>query len=334
MKIAITGGCGFIGHHLVEAILKNTDWTIAILDRLTYASNGVKRLQEIGAFPDNPRVSLYVVDISKPLGKCLEKEIGSVDYFVHMAAGTHVDRSISCPREFIESNVMGTYEALEFARRIPGLKKFLYFSTDEVMGPAPKGVKFDEWSRYDSRNPYAATKAAGEELALAWANSFSVPVVITHCMNAIGRRQHREKYLPRIVRAALTGSIVNVHVDPATWNPGSRNYLSADEISQAVLFLLRKDIPLRQKYNIASGEEISNLQLVYRVEEILDTIIRTKLIDPRETRPGMDNRYGLSGEKMAGLGWTPKKSLLENLDETVKWMVAPENQSWLYLGDL
>lgn len=331
-KLVVTGAAGFIGHHLVEAVLRDTDWDVVILDRLTYAANGVRRLQEIGVFPDNPRVRLFLADVSKPLGICVEKEIGPVDYICHLAAGSSVDRSIACPRETIESNVMGTYEMLEYARRVKPTR-FLYFSTDEVFGPARRGEQFDEWARYNSCNPYSAAKAGGEELALAWANTYDVPAIITHCMNVIGRRQHPEKFLPRVVRAALTGGTVNVHVDPINWLPCERNYLHADEVAQAILFLLNTVDPVREKYNIASSETISNLQLVYRVEEILDLDIHTNLINPQSIRPGADVRYGLSGTKMAEMGWAPKKSLLENLEETVRWMVKPENKSWLFLGD-
>src|SRR5260370_37955191 len=130
MKIIVTGGAAFIASHFVEHVLKNTDWEIVILDKLTYASSGFDRLREIGAY-ENPRVKLYPVDLTKPMGECLEKEIGAVDYIVHMAAETHVDNSISGPRIFVEANVLGTFEILEYARRAPGLKKMIYFSTDE-----------------------------------------------------------------------------------------------------------------------------------------------------------------------------------------------------------
>src|ERR1700674_4600766 len=197
-KILVTGGAGFIASHFIDRVLRTTDWNIVVLDKFTYASNGLARLKEIGAY-DNPRVKIHVVDAARPMSSCLMKEIGHVDYLMHMAAGTHVDNSIACPRDFVEANVFGTFEMLEFARRIPGLQKFVYFSTDEVFGPAAEGQKFEEWDRYNSCNPYSATKACGEELALAWANTYSVPIIITHTMNVIGERQHREKFLPRVV---------------------------------------------------------------------------------------------------------------------------------------
>lgn len=179
-RVLVTGAAGFIGSHLVEHLLRNTDWKIIILDKLTYASNGFNRLREVGAY-ENKRVKLYPVDLSRKIGSELEREIGSINYIAHLAAETHVDNSIGDPRPFVEANVLATMEMLEYARRLPGLEKMLYFSTDEVFGPASVGVEYKEWDRYNSANPYSATKAAGEELCLAWANTYKVPTLITHC---------------------------------------------------------------------------------------------------------------------------------------------------------
>ena len=187
MKILITGGCGFIGHHIVEHILKNTDWDIVILDKLSYASSGFDRLRDIKVF-DDKRVSVLTKDFSHPLEEGFIREIGNIDYILHLGAETHVDKSIENPEPFVVSNVLGTMRMLDFARTQKNLKKFLYFSTDEVFGPAPEGVFYKEWDRYNSSNPYAAAKAGGEELALAYANTYKVPVIITHTMNVFGER--------------------------------------------------------------------------------------------------------------------------------------------------
>ena len=329
-KILVTGGAGFIASHFIDLVLKATDWDIVVLDKFTYASNGLTRLKEIGAY-DNPRVKIHVHDCSKPLGHCLEKEIGHVDYIMHMAAGTHVDNSICCPRDFIEANLFGTFEMLEYARRIPGLKKFVYFSTDEVFGPAAVDQKFEEWDRYNSCNPYSATKAGGEELALAWANTYGVPVIITHCMNVMGERQHPEKFVPRVVRAVLSGTEIKIHTDPKTGKPGSRHYLHCRDVSDGVMFLLEHG-QIREKYNIAATVEVSNLEVAQTVAKILDKPLIYKEVNPTDVRPGFDVRYGLSGKKMASLGWVPKHSFYENIKHLVEWMVKPENQHWLNVG--
>jgi dTDP-glucose 4,6-dehydratase len=328
-RILITGGAGFIASHVIDLILKTTDWEIIVLDKFTYASNGLTRLKEIGAY-DNPRVELHVADVSRPLGACLENEIGIVDYFLHMAAGTHVDNSIKCPRDFVEANTFGTLEMLEYARRIPLLKKFVYFSTDEVFGPAAIGQKFLEWDRYNSCNPYSATKAGGEELALAWENTYNVPVIITHTMNVIGERQHPEKFLPRVVRSILKGTELQIHTDPKTGLPGSRNYLHCRDVADGVMFLLEHG-KTREKYNIASGDDISNLTVAKMVAEILQQPLIYRKVNPVSVRPGFDVRYGLSHEKMKAMGWVAKHSFEENLRSLVEWMVAPENLHWLEL---
>lgn len=329
MKILITGGAGFIASHFIDHALKTTDWDIVLLDKFTYASNGLQRLKEIGAY-DNPRVKIHVADVSKPLGNCLENEIGPVDYLLHMAAGTHVDRSIACPRDFVDANIFGTFEMLEYARRIPDLKKFFYFSTDEVFGPAKVGEKFKEWDRYNSTNPYSATKAGGEELALAWANTYNVPVVISHTMNVYGERQHPEKFIPRVVRALLDGTKIDIHIDPETGEAGSRNYLHCQDVSEAVMFLL-EHAQVREKYNITGMHEYSNLYVASVISHILGTRLNYRKVYPETVRPGFDVRYGMDGSKLAGMGWAPSKNLGVNLRNTVKWMTQKENRHWLYL---
>jgi dTDP-glucose 4,6-dehydratase len=328
IKILITGGAGFIASHTIDHILRTTNWKITVLDKFTYASNGLTRLKEIGAY-DNPRVNIHVADVSRPLGVCLEQEIGPVDYVLHMSAGTHVDKSIACPRDFVEANIFGSLEMLEYSRRIPELKKFIYFSTDEVFGPAEVGQKFEEWDRYNSCNPYSATKAAGEELALAWANTYNVPVVITHTMNVIGERQHPEKFLPRIVKSVLQGTELQIHTDPKTGLPGSRNYLHCRDVASAIMFLLENPFKLRDKYNIAGDREVCNLEVAQKVADIIGKPLKYVKVNPTEIRPGFDVRYGLSGEKLKKMGWVLEYTFEENLKHTVEWMIKSENLHWL-----
>ena len=142
------------------------------------------------------------------------------------------------------------------------------------------------------------TKAGGEELALAWANTYGLPVIITHCQNVIGEMQHHEKFVPRVVRAALDGATVKIDTDPKTGLSGTRNYFHADDVADAVLFLLNNDVPIREKYNIAGDQEVSNSDVVETIELLLDIPIHRENVNPTDVRPGFDVRYGLSGEKM------------------------------------
>jgi dTDP-glucose 4,6-dehydratase len=324
-KLLVTGGAGFIASHFIDYVLKNTDWHIVILDQFTYASMGLLRLKEIKAY-DNPRVSIHVVNVARPLGVCLEKEIGPVDYIVHMAAGTHVDNAIASPRDFVEANVVGTFEMLEYARRLPSLKKFLYFSTDEVFGPAALGVKHKEWDNYNSNNPYSATKAGGEELTLAWANTYKVPVVITHTMNVFGERQHREKFIPKVVRAALHNELVSVHGN-ADGQSGSRFYVHAQNVAASTFFLLDAG-QLRDKYNIVGEIEISNLRLAQKIADIIGMPLRSEIVSCDTSRPGHDLRYALDGTKLREMGFSMPTRFDESLEKTVKWYLQPENRHW------
>ena len=327
-KILVTGGAGFIASHFVEHVLRTTGWEIVILDKLTYASNGFNRLREVGAY-ENPRVRLYPVDLVRRIGSELEREIGSVNYIVHMAAETHVDNSIGDPRPFVEANVLATMEILEYARRISGLEKLLYFSTDEVFGPAPPGTQYKEWSRYNSTNPYSATKAAGEELCLAWANTYKVPALITHTMNAFGERQHPEKFIPKVVKAVLKGESITVHGSPEGVS-GSRFYIHCRNIAAATLFLLENG-QVRDKYNIVGEQEVSNLELAHAIADILSKPLHYEMVDFHSSRPGHDLRYALDGSKLLDMGWKIPKKFGESLEKTINWMIQPQNESWLNL---
>jgi dTDP-glucose 4,6-dehydratase len=326
--VLVTGGCGFIGHHLVEHVLRTTDWRVCIVDRLSYASGGFNRLRDIYAY-DDKRVRLFTADLCGGLNEGLEAEIGEVDYAVHMAAETHVDNSITEPLKFVRANVVATAHLLEWARRRKGLKKFLYFSTDEVFGPAPDGVAYKEWDRYHSTNPYSATKAGGEELCLAWANTYGVPVLITHSMNIFGERQHPEKFIPKVIRSVLDGASVPIHADATKTRAGSRCYIHARNVAAAVMFLLdgagaqiKND-----KVNIVGEREVDNLTLAQTIAGMLGKPLRYELVDFHSSRPGHDLRYALDGTKLKTLGWDHPKSFEESLRKTVEWTVR--NARWL-----
>jgi len=325
-RILVTGGCGFIGHHFVEHLLRETDWEIVVLDKLTYASTGLRRLRDIEAF-DGGRVKVFAADLAEPLAPCLKDEMGEFDYIVHMAAETHVDRSIEDARSFVKANVLGTLGILEYAREVEP-DRMVYFSTDEVFGPAPEGRAYKEWDRYNSGNPYAATKAGGEELALAFQNTYGVPVFITHTMNAYGERQHPEKFIPKVIRKVRDGEMVTIHADKTRTVSGSRCWIHAREIANALTFLLPVGVP-GEKYNIV-GEEKSNLDIALMISSLMPAecpSLSYEMVDFHSSRPGHDLRYALDGSFLACRGWKPTLSLEESLRKTVEWTLArPE---WL-----
>ncbi len=342
-KILITGGAGFIGHHVVEHFLKKTDFEIAILDRLSYSSSGLERLRDIEVMkelnePGN-RVKIFTADFTKPIVDGLADEIGQVDYILHMGAETHVDNSIENPEPFVLSNVVGTLQMLQFARTQKALKAFIYFSTDEVFGPAPEGVAYAEWARYNSGNPYAAAKAGGEELALAFANTYRVPVMITHTMNVFGERQHPEKFIPKVIRKVLAGETVTIHANKDKTKAGSRYWIHARNVAGAVLFLIdlrEKQIasderglatPVADKFNIVGELEVDNLEMAQYIAEVLGKELKHEMVDFHSSRPGHDLRYALDGSKMKLLGWSLPLSFLESLKHTIEWTI--KNDKWL-----
>jgi len=258
----------------------------------------------------------------------VRKKIGDVHYVLHLAAGSHVDRSIDYPMEFVMDNVVGTVNVLDYAREFlkDSMELFLYFSTDEVFGPAPENVFYEEDDRYRSGNPYAASKAGAEELCIAYENTYKMPIIVTHTMNVFGLRQHPEKFIPMIVKRVRDNEKIFVHANSDCTKAGSRHYIHATDVSSAVLFLLEHGTP-GEKYNIAGLEETDNEELVNMIAGSMGKEADYELIDFHSSRPGHDLRYALSSEKMKNLGWIPEKPLQERLKEVVEWTL--ENNRWL-----
>ena len=251
---------------------------------------------------------------------------GDPEIILHVAAASHVDRSIKDPMSFVLDNIVGTTNLLEFARRNKKLKKFLYFSTDEVFGPAPNNIKYKENDRYRSGNPYAATKAGAEELCVAYTNTYKMPIIITHTMNVFGERQHPEKFIPKIISSLIKKKEITIHSDKNKKTPGSRFYIHAEDVADAVLFLLSRG-KIDQKYNIVGSKEINNLNLAKIVAKHLNINLKFKMVDFHSARPGHDLRYALSGQKLKKMGWQPKKNIERRIKQTVDWTI--KNKRWL-----
>ena len=327
MRVLITGGAGFIGHHIIEHLLHKTNWTIVSLDRLDYSGN-LNRIKEITQDSSllKKRVKIIWHDLKASLNKQIVKKIGRIDYIAHLAAGSHVDRSIKDPMEFVMDNVVGTANLLDYARlNLKSLKKFIYFSTEGIFGPASRGIFFHENDRYSSSNPYSATKAAGEELCISYANTYSIPIIVTHTMNVFGERQHPEKFIPKVIGHVLNSKTIFIHADVKKKESGSRTYIHAKDVSNALLFLLHKGNK-GEKYNLVGAKEIHNLELAKKIAKILKKDLKYKLVDREKLRPGHDLRYALSGKKMKKMGWEPK-SIDQRLKEVVNWTV--QNKQWL-----
>lgn len=321
MKVLITGGAGFIGHHIVAGILADTNWQVTIIDRLDHSGN-LNRLAEIGA-ANNPRVRFVFHDLRAPINSQLAGQIGRHDHILHLAAATHVDRSITDPMSFVLDNVVGTCNMLDFARAM-GCGKFVQFSTDEVFGPAPPGVNYKEWDRYNSGNPYAATKAGAEELALSYHNTYGLPVIVTHTMNVVGERQNPEKFVPMTIAKVRDGDVVTIHADKSLTKAGSRYYIDAREVWRAIHLLLAKGEP-GEKYNIAGSVELDNLELARLIAKAVGKPLRHVMTDFHSSRPGHDLRYGLDNSRMKAMGF---EALVPDFDRIVGWYLANE-AAWL-----
>lgn len=336
-RILITGGAGFIAHHVVDKILSTTDWEIVTLDRLDFSGN-LNRLKEVvEAYPEQERKRVKVVhhDLKAELNPEICASIGKIDYISHLAAGSHVDRSISYPLEFVMDNVVGTANILDYARKQDCLERFAYFSTDEIFGPAPKGINYKENDRYNSTNPYSATKAGAEELVVAFENTYGLPSLITHTMNVFGERQNPEKYIPMVIKKVRDNQEVTVHADEKRAVAGSRHYIHAEDVADALLFLYNYDISKIkpdltgakcQKFNIVGKDEIDNLELAQFIAKAQNKELNYKMVDFHSQRPGHDLRYALDGSKMLSMGWEPQ-SAFERLHSTIEWTL--KNDRWL-----
>jgi len=342
-RVLITGACGFFGHHLIEHLVLNTDWDIVALARMGKVGSLHRLMQgRVKEAWEDGRVSVVWHDLRSPVSPNTAYRIGTVDYVVHAAAETHVDRSIDSPGEFVVSNVLGTYHMLEFARRylLGNLVWFAYFSTDEVYGPAPPGVFHDETYPYNATNPYAATKAGAEQLVNAYGNTYGLPVFITNTMNLFGERQHPEKFIPLIINNILDNRITYIHASPDGMTPGSRHYLHCRNAAAALLFLLQSPlVRQRGRYNIVGDVEVNNLTMVRQVDRFVHEWYQEKnsghtpppaayeLVDFHSSRPGHDLRYALDGSKLRRMGFSYPVDFETSLRKTVRWML--DHPEWL-----
>jgi len=321
-----------VGHHCVEHIYKNTDWNIIILDSLNYAGN-LNRISDIFSdilISNSERLRIVWHDLRAPISETTHKLIGKLDYCIHMAAESHVDRSLVDSIPFIMSNVVGTANLLEYFKKSQLECKTLIFSTDEVFGSASSGVAFKEGDIFKPSNPYSGSKAAQELVAYSFAHSFYMPISFIRSTNIFGERQHPEKFIPKTIRAILNNEKVVLH-GKGKEDSSLRCWIHARNVGDALLFLLEKS-KTKEAYHIA-GEEKGVLEIA---DWICEAIKGRKLkeeeiqwVDYETARQGHDKRYLLSGEKLEKMGWQPPVDLEKSVKKTVKWTL--DNPQWLHL---
>ena len=334
--ILVTGGAGFIGSELIRHLLSSSNHRVVNVDKLTYSGN----LESLESINNSKRYHFEQIDI------CDEIEFKRVlvekkpDTIIHLAAESHVDRSIDGPKEFILTNIVGTYTILEqsnqYWQSLQGEKKdnfrFLHVSTDEVYGDL-NGTDdyFSEATSYDPSSPYSASKASSDHLVRAWHRTYNLPVLITNCSNNYGPYQFPEKLIPHIILNAIAGKELPVYGD----GKQIRDWLFVNDHVRALMTVAFSG-DIGETYNIGGNNEIQNIDVVKRICELLDDLIPEKLnglssfsdlITYVQDRPGHDVRYAIDASKIKNnLGWTPKEDFFSGIRKTVEWYL--ENLSW------
>lgn len=315
----VTGGAGFIGSAFVRKALRETDHNIVVVDKLTYASR-------LDAIPlDSNRLAFARMDVAQKSSLVDLFARYEFDAIVHFAAESHVDNSIEVPEDFIESNVVGTYQLLEMARTHWKEKDtshcFMHISTDEVYGSVTPDEPAHEQSLYCPSNPYSASKAASDHLVSAWGNTFGIPYIITHASNNYGPWQYWEKLVPKVIEKAYLNQPIPLYGDGLQ----QRDWMHVDDHCDALMMLLDK-APSSSTYNISAKEQVTNQEMVQAicryVDEYMGRVQGTSeaLIEHVEDRPGHDRYYDMCTKKMeTEFGWTPKHSLDSSLKEVVSW---------------
>jgi len=323
-NILVTGAAGFFGSHFVEEVLVNTNWNIKCLCRLSYVGD-VENIINSLHVKDNPdRVQLIYHDLKFDISDHVSESIGDVDYIVHIAANSHVDRSISHPKQFFEDNVMGTVNLLEWYRKTNPNALFVNYLTDEVFGPAPDNYDFKEDDRWRPSNPYSASKAGQGAAGIAYNNTYNLPIITTYTMNLYGARQHKEKLVAKAIDKIYNDQIITIHAElddmGSVINVGQRHWIHARNAANATLFLLNHGKP-GAHYNVVGDVEMYNDDLVKVIAELMGKKPRIQYVDCNKARPGHDRRYSLDGSKLKNMGWQQPIDFKTSLQTTIDWVV-------------
>ncbi|MDC0641341.1 dTDP-glucose 4,6-dehydratase [Porticoccaceae bacterium] len=336
MKILVTGGAGFIGGAVVRSIIKQTEYDVVNLDKLTYAGN----LDSLSLISDSQRYWHEKVDIcdGKSLAMVFEKHQPSS--VMHLAAESHVDRSIDGPSDFIDTNITGTFNLLEAARSYYGSLdkncknkfRFHHISTDEVYGDleAAEGL-FTEATPYAPSSPYSASKAASDHLVRAWGRTYGLPIIITNCSNNYGPYHFPEKLIPHVILNAVHGKPLPIYGDGLQ----IRDWLYVEDHANALIKVVTEG-KVGETYNIGGHNEKTNLEVVQTICDLLEELAPEKpsgidkyrdLITFVKDRPGHDARYAIDASKIEReLGWVPEETFETGLRKTVEWYL--DNTSW------
>jgi dTDP-glucose 4,6-dehydratase len=336
VRLIVTGGAGFIGSTVVRNVINETDYEVVNIDKLTYAGN----IESIGDAANSSRYTHEKIDILDKfeLSRIFKKY--RPNYVMHLAAESHVDRSIDGPADFINTNIIGTFNLLESSRKyfetlsLDNKKKFrfLHISTDEVYGDLfGTDSLFTEQTAYSPSSPYSASKAASDHLVRAWCRTYGLPVLVTNCSNNYGPYHFPEKLIPHIILNAIHGKSLPIYGDGLQ----IRDWLYVEDHAKALLKVITEG-KVGQTYNIGGHNEKTNLEVVQNICDLLEELLPEKspglngyrgLITFVKDRPGHDLRYAIDASKIDyELGWTPKETFETGLRKTVQWYL--DNPSW------
>ncbi len=348
-RVLLTGISGSIGIHTLSQIMKNTDWHVIGTDSFNHRGYSDRLNQHLKVHPEDVgRVEIITHDLTSPFSEMTKKKIGQVDYIINMASLSDVQASIDNPTEFIQNNVSLVNNVLEFARDVWGLRNgntlppegtaFVQISTDEVYGAAEKdSAGHKEWETIVPSNPYSASKACQEAIAISYWRSFGLPLIITNTMNNFGEMQSAAKYPVMIQKALMADQEVNIHVSESG-EVGTRFYIHSQNFANALIFLLKNKPPYRHqaehvdrpdRYNISGNKKLSNLEIAELIAKLMGKDLKLKYVKVNfhSTRPGHDLHYALDNSKLTNLGWTPPVPFEESLKNTIEWQL--EHPEWM-----
>lgn len=329
----LSGASGFIGSHCLEYLLKTTDWNF--ICPASWKHKGTpERITEI--FDRTPefrdRVRVITHDLTAPFTDHTISTFPQIDYIINVASDSHVFRSIDNPVPFIKNNTNLIINMLELARVVKP-KVFLQVSTDEVYGSAPLDTRYKEWDTTLPSNPYAASKAAQEAIAISYWRTYNVPLVITNTVNNFGENQDNEKYLSKLIKLIHNEETVTIHGNDDFI--GGRYYIYVDNHADAIKYII-ENIPVKMckgeqdrpnRFNVTSDDELDNREIAILVAELMGKELKYKLVDFHVDRPGHDRRYALDGTKLKEAGWVMPFKLKESLKKYIDWSL--ENKRWL-----
>jgi len=337
MKVLLTGGGGFMGHHALLYLLKNTDWEFVLTDSFNHVGISARLRAVFNEVPEHRnRVKIITHDLATPIDKITRHELGDINIIINMASLANVDDSIKEPVPFIQNNINLSLNMFEYAKTLDNLQTFIQVSTDEVFGD---GIDHLEWDSLNPSNPYSASKASQEAITQAYWRTYDIPVIITNTTNMFGERQDSKAFIPKAIEHISNNKVLPIHskIINNEINKSSRYYLYTQNQVDAIKFLIETfnntshrfsdGLNKIEKFNITGDTEMYNDQVAFEIGKIIDKKVRIEYVDPIKERPGLDLKYGLNGNKLKLLGWNQPFSFTESLEKTVKWSL--NNPMWL-----